>query len=159
MLPEVRSSSEVYGHTDADNLFGQEIPIAGIAGDQQAALFGQACFEQGMVKNTYGTGCFMLMNTGEKAVKSDHGLLTTIAWGLDGKVTYALEGSIFVGGSAIQWLRDGLRMFRKAEESEAYAARVTSSEGVYVVPKIRWIRYSLLGFRCARCSIWLNTWY
>ncbi|MBM7664011.1 glycerol kinase [Solibacillus kalamii] len=134
MLPEVRSSSEVYGHTDADNLFGQEIPIAGIAGDQQAALFGQACFEQGMVKNTYGTGCFMLMNTGEKAVKSDHGLLTTIAWGLDGKVTYALEGSIFVAGSAIQWLRDGLRMFRKAEESEAYAARVTSSEGVYVVP-------------------------
>lgn len=87
-----------------------------------------------MVKNTYGTGCFMLMNTGEKAVKSDHGLLTTIAWGLDGKVTYALEGSIFVAGSAIQWLRDGLRMFRKAEESEAYAARVTSSEGVYVVP-------------------------
>src|SRR5690606_30082877 len=134
MLPEVRPSSEVYGHTDADNLFGQEIPIAGIAGDQQAALFGQACFEQGMVKNTYGTGCFMLMNTGEKAVKSDHGLLTTIAWGLDGKVTYALEGSIFVAGSAIQWLRDGLRMFRKAEESEAYAARVTSSEGVYVVP-------------------------
>lgn len=134
MLPEVRSSSEVYGHTDADKFFGQEIPIAGIAGDQQAALFGQACFEQGMVKNTYGTGCFMLMNTGEKAVKSDHGLLTTIAWGLDGKVTYALEGSIFVAGSAIQWLRDGLRMFRTAEESEAYAARVTSSEGVYVVP-------------------------
>ena len=134
MLPEVRSSSEVYGHTDADQFFGQEIAIAGIAGDQQAALFGQACFEQGMVKNTYGTGCFMLMNTGETAVKSEHGLLTTIAWGLDGKVTYALEGSIFVAGSAIQWLRDGLRMFRKAEESEAYAARVTSSEGVYVVP-------------------------
>lgn len=134
MLPEVRSSSEVYGYTDADQFFGQEIAIAGIAGDQQAALFGQACFEQGMVKNTYGTGCFMLMNTGETAVKSEHGLLTTIAWGLDGKVTYALEGSIFVAGSAIQWLRDGLRMFRKAEESEAYASRVTSSEGVYVVP-------------------------
>ena len=134
MLPEVRPSSEVYGYTDADQFFGQEIAIAGIAGDQQAALFGQACFEQGMVKNTYGTGCFMLMNTGETAVKSEHGLLTTIAWGLDGKVTYALEGSIFVAGSAIQWLRDGLRMFRKAEESEAYAARVTSSEGVYVVP-------------------------
>lgn len=134
MLPEVRSSSEVYGHTDADQFFGQEIPIAGIAGDQQAALFGQACFEQGMVKNTYGTGCFMLMNTGEKAVKSDHGLLTTIAWGLDGKVTYALEGSIFVAGSAVQWLRDGLRMFRTAEESEAYAARVPSTGGVYVVP-------------------------
>ena len=134
MLPEVRSSSEVYGHTDADLFFGQEIAIAGIAGDQQAALFGQACFEPGMVKNTYGTGCFMLMNTGETAVKSEHGLLTTIAWGLNGKVTYALEGSIFVAGSAIQWLRDGLRMFRKAEESEAYATRVTSSEGVYVVP-------------------------
>lgn len=134
MLPEVHSSSEVYGHTDSDKFFGQEIPIAGIAGDQQAALFGQACFEQGMVKNTYGTGCFMLMNTGEKAVKSDHGLLTTIAWGIDGKVTYALEGSIFVAGSAIQWLRDGLRMFRTAEESEAYAARVKSTEGVYVVP-------------------------
>ncbi len=134
MLPEVRSSSEVYGYTDADQFFGQAIAIAGIAGDQQAALFGQACFEQGMVKNTYGTGCFMLMNTGETAVKSEHGLLTTIAWGLDGKVTYALEGSIFVAGSAIQWLRDGLRMFRKAEESEAYAARVTSSDGVYVVP-------------------------
>ena len=134
MLPEVRSSSEVYGYTDADQFFGQEIAIAGIAGDQQAALFGQACFEQGMVKNTYGTGCFMLMNTGETAVKSEHGLLTTIAWGLDGKVTYALEGSIFVAGSAIQWLRDGLRMFRKAEESEVYASRVTSSDGVYVVP-------------------------
>ena len=134
MLPEVRSSSEVYGLTDADQFFGQEIPIAGVAGDQQAALFGQACFEKGMVKNTYGTGCFMLKNTGEKAVKSEHGLLTTIAWGLDGKVTYALEGSIFVAGSAIQWLRDGLRMFRKSEESEAYASRVTSSDGVYVVP-------------------------
>lgn len=134
MLPEVRSSSEVYGLTDANQFFGEEIPIAGIAGDQQAALFGQACFEKGMVKNTYGTGCFMLKNTGETAVKSEHGLLTTIAWGLDGKVTYALEGSIFVAGSAIQWLRDGLRMFRKSEESEAYASRVTSSDGVYVVP-------------------------
>ena len=134
MLPEVRSSSEVYGYTDADQFFGQEIAIAGIAGDQQAALFGQACFGKGMVKNTFGTGCFMLMNTGETAVKSEHGLLTTIAWGLHGKVTYALEGSIFVAGSAIQWLRDGLRMFRSAEESEAYASRVTSSDGVYVVP-------------------------
>ena len=134
MLPEVRSSSEVYGLTDANQFFGQEIAIAGIAGDQQAALFGQACFEKGMVKNTYGTGCFMLKNTGETAVKSEHGLLTTIAWGLDGKVTYALEGSIFVAGSAIQWLRDGLRMFRKSEESEMYASRVTSSDGVYVVP-------------------------
>jgi len=134
MLPEVRSSSEVYGVTDSHHFFGYEIPIAGIAGDQQAALFGQACFGRGMAKNTYGTGCFMLMNTGEKAVSSDHGLLTTIAWGLNGKVTYALEGSIFVAGSAIQWLRDGLRMFADAKDSERYAARVDSTEGVYVVP-------------------------
>lgn len=134
MLPKVCESSEVYGKTAPNNFFGQEIPIAGVAGDQQAALFGQACYEKGMSKNTYGTGCFMLMNTGEKAVKSENGLLTTIAWGLDGKVTYALEGSIFVAGSAIQWLRDGLRMFKTAADSEAYAARVDSTEGVYVVP-------------------------
>lgn len=134
MLPEVRPSSEIYGETQATLLFGSSVPIAGAAGDQQAALFGQACFEEGMVKNTYGTGCFMLMNTGEKAVKSENGLLTTLAWGLDGKVTYALEGSIFVAGSAIQWLRDGLRMFRNAAESEQYAVRVDSTEGVYVVP-------------------------
>ncbi|MFD2869352.1 glycerol kinase [Kurthia sp. 3B1D] len=134
MLPDVRPSSEVYGHTADAQFFGQNVPIAGAAGDQQAALFGQACFDEGMVKNTYGTGCFMLMNTGEKAVKSTNGLLTTLAWGLDGKVTYALEGSIFVAGSAIQWLRDGLRMFRHAKDSEAYAARVDSTEGVYVVP-------------------------
>jgi glycerol kinase len=134
MLPEVRPSSEIYGTTVAYHFFGQEIPIAGAAGDQQAALFGQACFNEGMAKNTYGTGCFMLMNTGEKAVKSEHGLLTTIAWGLDGKVEYALEGSIFVAGSAIQWLRDGLRMFQDAKDSEKYANRVDSTEGVYVVP-------------------------
>lgn len=134
MLPEVRPSSEVYGHTASKHFFGQEVPIAGIAGNQQAALFGQACFEQGMVKNTYGTGCFMLMNTGEKAVRSEHGLLTTLAWGIDGKVTYALEGSIFVAGSALQWLRDGLRMFRDSAESEQYATRVESTEGVYMVP-------------------------
>lgn len=134
MLPEVRPSSEIYAHTDEDLFFGHAAPIAGVAGDQQAALFGQACFESGMVKNTYGTGCFMLMNTGEKAVKSEHGLLTTLAWGIDGKVEYALEGSIFVAGSAIQWLRDGLRMFRNSAESERYAERVTSTEGVYVVP-------------------------
>lgn len=134
MLPEVRPSSEIYAHTDGDLFFGHEAPIAGIAGDQQAALFGQACFESGMVKNTYGTGCFMLMNTGEKAVKSKHGLLTTIAWGIDGKVEYALEGSIFVAGSAVQWLRDGLRMFRNSSESEQYAKRIDSTEGVYVVP-------------------------
>ncbi|MGG2016356.1 glycerol kinase GlpK [Bacillus sp. S10(2024)] len=134
MLPEVRPSSEVYGHTVDYHFFGQNIPIAGVAGDQQAALFGQACFGEGMAKNTYGTGCFMLMNTGEKAVASEHGLLTTIAWGLNGKVEYALEGSIFVAGSAIQWLRDGLRMFQDASDSEAYAARVESTDGVYVVP-------------------------
>ncbi|WP_054859819.1 glycerol kinase GlpK [Gracilibacillus sp. JCM 18860] len=135
MLPEVKSSSEVYGETVDYHFFGQNVPIAGIAGgDQQAALFGQACFEKGMVKNTYGTGCFMLMHTGEEPVKSDHGLLTTLACGVDGKVEYALEGSIFVGGSAIQWLRDGLRMFKDAKQSEKYATRVESADGVYVVP-------------------------
>ena len=134
MLPEVRPSSEIYAHTIDYHFFGEVVPIAGAAGDQQAALFGQACFEAGMAKNTYGTGCFMLMNTGEKAIKSEHGLLTTIAWGLDGKVTYALEGSIFVAGSAIQWLRDGLRMIKDAADTEAYANKVVSTEGVYVVP-------------------------
>lgn len=134
LLPEVRPSSEVYGTTAPFHFFGQEIPVAGAAGDQQAALFGQACFDKGMAKNTYGTGCFMLMNTGEKAVKSEHGLLTTIAWGIDGKVEYALEGSIFVAGSAIQWLRDGMRMIKNAADSEQYAERVESTDGVYVVP-------------------------
>jgi glycerol kinase len=134
MLPEVRSSSEVYGKTIDYHFFGHEIPIAGIAGDQQAALFGQACFEKGMAKNTYGTGCFMLMNTGEEGVSTKSGLLTTLAWGLDGKVEYALEGSIFVAGSAIQWLRDGLKMIETAPESEDFAARTDSTDGVYVVP-------------------------
>lgn len=134
MLPEVKPSSEVYGYTQQHHFFGEKIAIAGVAGDQQAALFGQACFESGEVKNTYGTGGFMLMNTGEKAVKSESGLLTTLAYGLDGKVNYALEGSIFVSGSAIQWLRDGLRMIKSAPASEDYANRVKSTEGVYVVP-------------------------
>lgn len=134
MLPEVRMSSEIYATTDASVFFGTEIPIAGAAGDQQCALFGQACFHEGMAKNTYGTGCFMLLNTGDKPVQSDNGLLTTIAWGLDGKVTYALEGSVFVAGSAIQWLRDGMRMIQKAEDSEQYAQKVASTDGVYVVP-------------------------
>ncbi|TMW70404.1 glycerol kinase GlpK [Alteribacter natronophilus] len=134
MLPEVKPSSEVYSTTVDYHFFGEEVAIAGAAGDQQAALFGQACFEKGMAKNTYGTGCFMLMNTGEKAVTSEHGLLTTIAWGIDGKVEYALEGSIFVAGSAIQWLRDGLRMIKKASETEQYAEKVESTDGVYVVP-------------------------
>lgn len=134
MLPEVKPSSDIYTHTADYHFFGQEVPIAGIAGDQQAALFGQVCYEEGMAKNTYGTGCFMLMNTGEKAVVSNHGLLTTIAWGLNGKITYALEGSIFVAGSAVQWLRDGLRLFKEAKDSETYARKVQSTEGVYVVP-------------------------
>ncbi|WP_174733040.1 glycerol kinase GlpK [Mesobacillus harenae] len=134
MLPEVHPSSMIYAHTDTQHFFGQKIPIAGVAGDQQAALFGQACFEPGMGKNTYGTGCFLLMNTGEKAVQSEHGLLTTIAWGIDGKVEYALEGSIFVAGSAIQWLRDGLRMIKTSADSESYAEKTQSADGVYVVP-------------------------
>ncbi len=134
MLPDVRPSSEIYGHTSEYQFQGHKVPIAGACGDQQAALFGQACFEEGMAKNTYGTGCFMLMNTGREAVKSDHGLLTTLAWGVDGEVHYALEGSIFVAGSAIQWLRDGLRMFKSASDSEIYAKRVESTDGVYVVP-------------------------
>lgn len=134
MLPEVHESSEVYATTVGYHFFGQEVPIAGIAGDRQAALFGQACFDKGMAKNTYGTGCFMLMNTGEKAVKSEHGLLTTLAWGVDGKVEYALEGSIFVAGSAIQWLRDGLKLIESSPDSEAFATRVDSTDGVYMVP-------------------------
>lgn len=134
MLPEVKPSSEVYANTVPYHFFGFEVPIAGAAGDQQAALFGQTCFEKGEGKNTYGTGCFMLMNTGEEAVKSDHGLLTTIAWGYNGKVEYALEGSIFVAGSAIQWLRDGLRMLKSAKDTEQYANRVDTTDGVYVVP-------------------------
>ncbi|MDJ1499731.1 glycerol kinase GlpK [Xanthocytophaga agilis] len=133
ILPEVRSCSEVYGYTTAA-FGGEEVPIAGIAGDQQAALFGQACFEAGMAKNTYGTGCFMLMNTGAKAVSSQNGLLTTIAWGIGGKTEYALEGSIFVAGSAIQWLRDGLRILQKSSDSEKQAYSLASNDGVYVVP-------------------------
>jgi len=133
MLPEVRSSSEVYGETDA-SLFGGSIVIAGAAGDQQAALFGQNAFEEGDTKNTYGTGCFMLMNTGTKAVASEHGLLTTIAWEVDGKLEYALEGSVFVAGAAVQWLRDGMEMIETSAESESYASSVESTDGVYVVP-------------------------
>jgi glycerol kinase len=133
MLPEPKPSSCVYGHTDG-SLLGGEILIGGAAGDQQAALFGQTCFEPGTAKNTYGTGCFMLMNTGEKAIESKNGLLTTIAWGIDGKVEYALEGSVFVAGAAIQWLRDELRMLKNAADSEGYATAVEDTNGVYVVP-------------------------
>lgn len=134
MLPDVRSSSEVYAHTVSHHFFGYEIPIAGVAGDQQAALFGQACFEEGMAKNTYGTGCFMLMNTGNEGVQSKNGLLTTIAWGIDGEVEYALEGSVFIAGSAIQWLRDGLNMIDESADSERHALKVSSTDGVYMVP-------------------------
>lgn len=133
MLPEVRPSSEIYGMTARD-LFGSEIPIAGAAGDQQAALFGQNCFNAGDAKNTYGTGCFMLMNTGDKPIFSKNGLVTTIAWGLNGEVTYALEGSIFVAGAAIQWLRDEMQFITNAAESEELAQKVSDTNGCYVVP-------------------------
>ncbi len=133
MLPEVKESSSVYGETDAQ-FFGAPIKIAGAAGDQQAALFGQTCFSAGEVKNTYGTGCFMLMNTGEKIVYSKNGLVTTIAWGIDGKVNYALEGSIFVAGAAIQWLRDQLKIIDSSPDSEYMATRVKDTNGCYVVP-------------------------
>jgi glycerol kinase len=133
MLPQVKPSSCVYGNAQAQ-FFGAPIPIAGAAGDQQAALFGQTCFSPGEAKNTYGTGCFMLMNTGEKPVFSRNGLVTTIAWGLDGKVTYALEGSIFVAGAAIQWLRDELRFIESAADSEYMATKVKDTNGCYVVP-------------------------
>jgi len=133
MLPDIKPSSHVYGTSDP-SLLGGEIKIAGVAGDQHAALFGQCCYTEGMVKNTYGTGCFILMNTGDKAINSKNGLLTTIAWGVDGKVEYALEGSVFIAGAAIQWLRDGLRMIDNAAFTEAYATKVEDSCGVYVVP-------------------------
>ena len=133
MLPEVRPSSCIYGVSDPE-FFGGEIPIAGAAGDQQAALFGQTCFHEGEAKNTYGTGCFMLMNTGEKPVFSENGLLTTIAWGLDGKVNYALEGSVYVAGAAIQWLRDELKLIDGSPDSEYFATRVNDTAGCYVVP-------------------------
>lgn len=133
MLPEAKPSSCIYGHSDPA-FFGGAIPIAGAAGDQQAALFGQTCFQPGEAKNTYGTGCFLLMNTGEKPVFSDNGLVTTIAWGLNGKVTYALEGSIFVAGAAIQWLRDEMRFIDSSAESEMMATQVQDTNGCYVVP-------------------------
>lgn len=133
MLPEAKPSSCLYGYT-LKELFGSKIPISGAAGDQQAALFGQACFAPGMAKNTYGTGCFMLMNTGEKLVSSNNGLLTTIAWGLNDKVEYALEGSIFITGAAVQWLRDEMKIIDNAAASEAMASAVPDTNGVYVVP-------------------------
>lgn len=133
MLPEVHASSEIYGMADS-SFFGGSIPVASAAGDQQAALFGQACFNKGDVKNTYGTGCFLLMNTGSKPVFSGNGLVTTIAWGLDGKVSYALEGSIFIAGAVVQWLRDEMRLIDSATDSEAMAQKVPNTNGCYVVP-------------------------
>lgn len=133
LLPEVKSSSEVYGHT-SESLFPVPIPIAGIAGDQQAALFGQLCTHPGMAKTTYGTGCFLMMNTGEEPVRSNNKLLTTIAWEVNGKVNYALEGSVFIGGAAIQWLRDGIELFGHAKESEKLATSLKDNDGVYFVP-------------------------
>ena len=133
MLPQVKPSSCVYGYTD-ESVLGGVIPIAGAAGDQQAALFGQCCFEAGEAKNTYGTGCFLLMNTGDKAVASQNGLLTTIAASTEGEIRYALEGSVFVAGAAIQWLRDELRMIKNAPQSQEYAQDVEDTNGVYVVP-------------------------
>lgn len=133
LLPDVKQSSEVYGETKT-TIFASKVPIAGIAGDQQAALFGQRCIESGMVKNTYGTGCFMVMNTGEKPIKSENNLLTTIAWQVDGKVEYALEGSIFIAGAVVQWLRDELGIIRKSADVEKLAASVDDNDGVYLVP-------------------------
>jgi glycerol kinase len=133
MLPAVKSSSEVYGYTDA-SMFGAPVPISGDAGDQQAALFGQACFEAGSAKNTYGTGCFMLLNTGSKPVPSQKGLLTTIAWQVGGQTTYALEGSVFIAGAAVQWLRDGLKAIKASAEVETLMAEVPDTDGVYLVP-------------------------
>jgi len=133
MLPTVKSSSEVYGHTSS-RMFNMEVPIAGIAGDQQAALFGQMCLEPGTVKNTYGTGCFMVMNTGDQIIPSSHNLLSTIAWQVNGKTVYALEGSIFIAGAVVQWLRDGLGLITKAGEVEALASSISDNEGVYLVP-------------------------
>ena len=133
ILPEVKQTSEVYSET-LPHLTGKALPIAAVCGDQQAALFGQMCFQKGQVKNTYGTGCFVLMNTGNEPIESNHGLLTTIAWKVNNQTYYALEGSVFVGGSAIQWLRDGLRLIKEAKDSETYANRVKNCGGVYVVP-------------------------
>jgi glycerol kinase len=133
LLPEVKSSSEIYAKTNS-TVLNAEVPIAGIAGDQQAALFGQRCIEKGMVKNTYGTGCFMMMNTGEKPIKSKNNLLTTVAWEIDGKVEYALEGSIFIAGAVVQWLRDELGLIRKSADVEKLAKSVDDNDGVYLVP-------------------------
>ena len=154
MLPEVRSSSEVYGNTCTPLL--KDVPIAGIAGDQQAALFGQACFSKGLAKNTYGTGCFVLMNTGADAPLSRKKLITTIAWKLGERTDYALEGSIFIGGAVVQWLRDGLGLVKTAPEIEQLAASVEDNGGVYLVPAFAGLGRASLGSLCARSYHGIN---
>ena len=143
MLPEVKPSSGIFGYTDV-RVLGAELPIAGVAGDQQAALFGQCCFETGEMKNTYGTGAFLLMNTGDKPYMTTNGLITTIAWGIGDKVTYALEGSVFTCGAAIQWLRDGLRIIESAQDSEYYASKVKDSGGVLIVTAFQGLHGGIL---------------
>ena len=156
MLPKVRPSSEVYGQTNIGGKGGTRIPIAGIAGDQQAALYGQLCVQPGMAKNTYGTGCFLLMNTGKEAVRSKNGLLTTIACGPRGEVNYALEGAVFIGGASIQWLRDELKLISDAADSEYFATKVKDSNGVYVVPAFT--GRPLLGSVCPRRHLRPDPW-
>ena len=167
MLPQVKNSSEIYAYT---TIQGEEIPIAGIAGDQQAALFGQCCFEQGQAKNTYGTGCFLLMNTGDKPCFSQNGLITTIAIGMNGKVQYALEGSVFVGGAVIQWIRDEMRFINESKDAEYYAQKVEDTGGVYLVPAFtglgapHWDMYArgcIIGIRNPshiKVMIWSKRW-
>lgn len=154
MLPVVMDSSTVYGTARAEVMGTDGVPVAGIAGDQQAALFGQGCFSPGMAKNTYGTGCFMLMNTGTEAVSSPNGLLTTIAWGIGGEVEYALEGSIFVAGSAVKWMRDTVELFTDVSETEPIACSIPSSEGVLFCSGFCWPRHSLLGLRSSGSYLW-----
>ncbi len=155
MLPNVVPSSGVIGTSDSA-LFGSKIPISGVAGDQQAALFGQVCVDPGMVKNTYGTGCFMLMNTGSKAIESKNNLLTTVAWQIGDETTYALEGSVFIGGAVVQWLRDGLGIIESSDEVEALAAQVESSEGVFLVPGICRTWSTTLGPIRSGYSCWID---
>ena len=158
MLPEIRSSSEVYGKT-AVNFSTTPIAIGGIAGDQQAALFGQNCFSRGMAKNTYGTGCFMLMNIGTRPVPSRHQLLTTVAWKVRGQTEFALEGSVFIGGAVVQWLRDGSALIKSAADIEALATTVPDCGGVYLVPAFAGSRSAVLGSICARHHDRSDAWH
>ena len=158
ILPEVKDSKWNIWLCKLGGKGGHRVPIAGVAGDQQSALFGQACFEEGESKNTYGTGCFLLMNTGEKFVKSNNGLITTIAIGLNGKVQYALEGSVFVGGASVQWLRDELKLISDSKDTEYFARKVKDSAGVYVVPAFVGLGAPLLGYVCKRSNFRFNSW-